>query len=306
VLNRWQLDLLLSGWAIFYKARTLKKEWSEHILRTREFLVNCLAGGTELHVLGAGRLFDFPLKELATKYDKIHLYDADPGAFRYLRSLEKSNNCLKAHLIELTGGLKDFSSTLDKIQKIDGIFSRQEFLKIKLPCLPIDPKSDNQIISLNLLSQLPLSFRQIFERWITKRYGNVFLIKNEHLWLEEYNKFGGQVVSSHLELLAKSNATKLIVIADTEQLFYPKVIPKLPFPKAEPFSWEINSKVEQPLEVTSSVCGLDIPTDLAVLFPNYKLGQKQFWPWHLTPARGNKDGIICRVDALELLHKRLT
>lgn len=294
--SRWQLDLLLSGWAIAYKGRTLKNEWSEHIQRTKAFLLETLTGGSELHVLGAGRLLDFPLLDILDRYQKIHFYDGDSGAVRYLRKSKIGKDKIIIHLIELTGELSKFKSVLNGIDEIQDIFKTPEFAKFSSAATPFKLPKDSHIVSLNLLSQLPLAYRQIFERWILKIYGQKFYREEERSWLDEYNYLAVQILRSHLGMLNNSNAEKVVLISDTEQLFYPISLSQLPLPKESSFAWEVNSSCSQELEVTSSICGLQ----LKEFFTKYQIGQKELWPWHLAPATNKAEGIVCRVEAVEL------
>ena len=297
MLARWQLDLLLSGWSIIYKGRVLKKEWSEHLRRTKQFLTNSLEGGADLHVLGAGRLLDFPLKDLLERYQEIHLYDGDLGAVRYFKKLKKNFPKIEPHLAELTGGLSKFRSKLDKFDSIDNLFSHLEFADFVDLSKEINISPEGQVVSLNLLSQLPLGYRQVFERWILNRCGRKFHKEKEVGWLTEYNQLGQNIIRSHTKLLTGKNPRKVVLISDTEQIFYPTKLNCLPTPKEIPFSWEVDSGQIEPLEVTSSICGLDLNPDL---FPGYKITKKDFWPWNLAKAQRGQMGIVCRVDALEL------
>ncbi len=296
MIPRWKIDLLLNGLKISYRGRSLKKQWSNHLKHTREFLNKSLTGDAEdLHVFGAGRLLDFPLSEIKEKYQSVFLYDADPGSIKFLKSAARKSSGINVVQVELTGSLGDFqknllNSELAKIILVDP--------KTMLKKLNISKNSD--IISLNLLSQLPLAYRQIFERWIIKSKGMSFYKSNEDTWLKEYLNLGERVVKQHLDLLNLSTAKKVLLVSDTEQLFCPRNLAPTPTPNSDFYSWNISPAVIQPLEVTSSICGVDYRGKENEYFPNYKLANREFWKWELDPVKKNQDGIICRVDAIKL------
>lgn len=295
MLSRWQFDLLLNGWAIAYKGWSLKREWSEHIARTKLFLLETLTGGEELHVLGAGRLLDFPLLEILNRYQKIHLYDGDPGAIRYLRKLQVDKDKITVHSVELTGALLRFRSNLDSATLVKDIFLGPEFKQFAATPSVIACSNQSHLVSLNLLSQLPLAYLEIFERWIRNKYGIKYLREEERSWLDEYNKLAIEIIRAHLDILNSSGASKVVLISDTEQLFYPFRLKQLPLPEEARFSWQIASHFHHSLEVTSTTCELDLKESL----DKYNVVSSNLWPWHLAPATKRQDGIICRVEAIE-------
>lgn len=56
--------------------------WREHGLNNKEFLLRAaeLAGGTRAVVIGAGKIYDIPLRKLAARFEQLVLVDIDAGA----------------------------------------------------------------------------------------------------------------------------------------------------------------------------------------------------------------------------------
>ena len=303
--RQWLADLYHYGRGIRYRSFLYRSAWKEHLQRTKLFIEKTLIAPAEtLHVLGAGRLLDFPLHSLEHLYGEIHFYDADPGALKKLRAIRAPCQ-IYIHNVELTATLNTFEQDLGSLEyspyssPLESSLFKQPF---PLNPLPLGKSAD--VISLNILSQLPLSYLSLFERWAKKQLGVNYSQMLGPDWIASFNRFGAKIIEQHLKALESTQAARILLISDTEQLTLPKGVRSLPRPEAQPFQWQIDGELKSPLELNSTLCDLDFRrSDLQhALLPSYEASTSDFWSWQLVPQSRWSSGTLSRVDAIAFTH----
>jgi hypothetical protein len=171
-------------------------------------------------VLGAGFGNDLDLYFLADNFEKIILAD-----LFFLKSARKKlsfypniffsefdvTQCMEEILLLVKRYKNDKNAFLERLKEFTAQrsnsannFKDHPFVKL------INNNETKNIISLNLLSQLPLSFAQLFEKTFKGSY-------NE----KEFSFFYKMLIKEHLQLMtyAKKQGKSVLVISDTAKYF---------------------------------------------------------------------------------------
>lgn len=124
------------------RARRCAAAWTEHLRRCRERILAEAPGGRCLRVLGAGLLHDLPLDDLAARYGRIELVDwvFAPATRRQLRR--------HPHVLAIEQDVTGIGAALRAARTTDTVEA--------LLAAPEPGDDPELVISLNLLSQLPL------------------------------------------------------------------------------------------------------------------------------------------------------
>ncbi|MBU0750763.1 MAG: hypothetical protein KJ787_05335 [Gammaproteobacteria bacterium] len=179
--------------------RRCAMEWREHLTQchsaVRKSLACCTGHRTAL-VMGAGLALEYPLAELAARFDRVIL--ADMVHLRPLRDeasrhanvllLEADITAISRHLVE--GGDAATPGQLEA-------WSRTT------PSSPLDPQGIDWVLSANLLSQLPL----LPVAWLSRHRPEL-----DDAFLEN---LGRNLMQGHLDLLASFDGERCL-IADAE------------------------------------------------------------------------------------------
>ena len=170
--------------------------WSEHLAncrREQEALANSFSQAEQasLFVLGAGRLYDFADKSLAEAFSKISFFDADPHCLPYWQKFASKyrQNCSCSYvtgdvsqvLFYWYRGLLEELSTLLKgqlpnledkwplvLEAIEQIPQRDVIDDALDASSFLERESPEAIISLNLISQIPIVWREIVFQALSK------------------------------------------------------------------------------------------------------------------------------------------
>lgn len=135
--------------SLWSRSRRCARAWAPHHAATREFVAGLLRdlpqqGGTAW-VLGAGLLDDLPLDDLCSRFDRVILADIAflPGMARRLRRYRNT----EMHLFDATG----IVAPLSRWQPAENL-PQPEVNALSA----LDTTAPSLVLSLNLLSQLPL------------------------------------------------------------------------------------------------------------------------------------------------------
>lgn len=260
-------DFVSMGRGIEARYARCQQWWNPHLTCTREFITQNLMPSKRVLILGAGRLLDVDLAYIVERCEEVHLYDADPSC---VASWEKRSGKLfgsrvVAHIGDCTETLQSWTAELSRVKRSGEL---ELYLKsCEAPCPSWSRESFDGVISLNLLGQIPLYWRD-----------RVAQVKPE---LRE-EEVAGLMASmealqvAHLQgVLAMSNAWSILV-TDTEYYFY----------QSDSSQWN----VEQAL---FGMC-----RDL--LNTTYTAGAHgSKWFWHVSPQfiECDDEGEIHRVEA---------
>lgn len=291
---------LRMGLGLENRARLLAPFWANHIERSRAAQARWAEGkrGEWLTVLGAGRLLDFNRSALLPGFANLRLVDADPLCERFWRDLKKP---LDAVRVDMTGCLEAWFAGLSGLRLAwpDTL----EFVR-SLRAGPAYGTKSDAILSLNVLSQLPVVWQEGVEAILQRRFGRVFVEPHEGQWLDALRPAGQTLVERHLAALEDSWAAHLLLIADLEYFEYRgRMFDRRQFapPPAEwspAAGWMVNSGIDYELAPALEGVEMDEATLLRWL-PSYRLAWQEHWLWHIAPLGTEKalHGTVHRVGA---------
>ena len=220
--------------------RLSKPYWEKHFEETRSSINGWLdtyphTGAHEsLLILGSGQLLDLDISSLTENFQTITLYDGDQSAQQ--QAVKKIqllglDNRVSFYTSEISGVIQSWIAHLNSTPRtLDWVEALRETSQIvaaseipKVGGLPLSQFAEIQasaIISLNILSQIPLLWQEALERWLISRFGTRFVIKNEKEWLDVYLVGAQKLVHQHLRDLMLSPTKNILLITDLDYLYY--------------------------------------------------------------------------------------
>ena len=267
-----------SGHNIAKRYATLQPYWEPHLEASRAVQRGWEVGGRRLLVLGPGRLLDFA-PELAERFAEVFLIDADPtctGKWRALAARLKGRVAVDYDLRELTLKYDPWqmylADHLGRLAPSSAWAGALELLRhmIDVPT-PHFPHAD-AVLSLNVLSQLPIGWQEIVEELLNERFGKKFVKQHEQEWVEALLPSGKTLVEDHFTAIASTRCRHAMVITDLDYTEY-RGVPAFsrteyaPPPAAgEHTTW-------------SAVCNVD----LNQILPGWRRQLVSEWRWHIAP-----------------------
>ena len=202
------------GLGIEARYERCRSHWQPHLENCKKFIESCaIPQSASVAVLGAGRLYDLPNTLLSNS--NATFFDADPSAAAYVRSRFPT---IKYELVELTGVLDQWTIALTQhvAHSKDPDDIARLLASLRVTALPSVVERFDIIISLNLLSQIPLFWRDRVQDILARKAG---LHSNEQgAYAPEVQKAlehsMAELQRAHLAMLHSSNAKILIVISD--------------------------------------------------------------------------------------------
>ncbi|MDC0357731.1 hypothetical protein OAO01_02870 [Oligoflexia bacterium] len=224
------------GFGIAARYRRCKGFWRRHLENSEAFQrknIKKNRGDDCVAILGAGRGLDIDLNWLLENNYLVDFFDADPGCRaiwnRKLAALKAASQ-LAFHVQDLSGSLAawtdSFGSYLKQNRAVDeeDIATALKDLRVAPFALP---KHCSTIVSLNLLSQIPIFWRDRVQALInthTKhRVDDSGKLSAE--LLEGIAASMQRLQEQHLELLQDSNAERILLLTDTAFYYYAATVP---------------------------------------------------------------------------------
>jgi hypothetical protein len=191
-----KLGYLRESIAIRSRYRRCKIAWQPHLENSRSALIESLHACSDFRtalVFGSGLLLDVPLPELAKRFESVWLIDLIhlPEVRRVVRRYANVR-CLSCDITGFLEQMKTMSPTN---------------LNLPPPTNFLDDPTIDWVVSVNLLSQLPL----LPLDWLRKRFPGI-----DEVMLKEW---GTQLMLQHLDYLA-AFAAPTYLLADMEQTTY--------------------------------------------------------------------------------------
>jgi hypothetical protein len=289
VLNYWKSVLFHPEWGDFADMGTgiearharCRTYWRKHIELSRAFQERYAAGGGHIIVLGAGRLLDVPVQEICRRYEKLTLWDADHTAQRYWKGISKAGNRIEVEerLEDCTGVLTRWTTELSEMVRktppnLDKLIQFLSNSKVAVDEAPAFGPADT-VISTNLLSQIPIYWRDRVHTILEKKWGITTDSQGEYdAELQgALNASMKTLQNEHLAALGRSGAPSIIMVYDEFFAFYRKDIAP----------WQI--------EPALYIHKVDIP--------GYESFAHDTWLWHIAPQGVEQDeyGSIHKVVA---------
>lgn len=321
------------GLGIERRASRYAESWEQHFAQTkrtqRDWLAGCAEGAGSAAVLGAGRLYDCALEDLRAVCKEVSLLDADALCLSVWRKAEKKKapGKLNFEILEMTGRLfqwekefREYVSTAsfeEALRLLDGISLRSSEEKSPLDAF-FEQRRPTHVVSLNILSQLPVMWQNAVERVLVARFGEEAR-NRETEWLTSYAPSARMLIREHLESLSRSAAANILLITDVEYYSYPLASfahlhpPLIWKEESENGGWAVPN-VSNSAELLSScesydaLMGVNIENKklLSLMFPGYESTLRASWLWYILPQgeNGGAMGTVHRVRAIELRQKK--
>jgi hypothetical protein len=242
--------------------------WAPHLACTRDFVARYSQRASSVAVLGAGRLFDLDLQQLLTTCDVAHLFDADPGCVATWKRQagDHFNKRVFPHIGDITQSLDGWTRGLSKARRAGEL---TEYLHSLMPTTIAPAAHYDGVISLNLLGQIPLYWRDRV-RVAASEIDPV-------TWAALVSSMAA-LQEAHLNFVRQSASSWSMIISDTEYYFY----------DIDKTEWRVEPALFGDTERLWASSKGD-PATIA----------KDSWLWHIAPQliESDEEGEIHRVEA---------
>lgn len=283
-------DFLSLGVGIEARKTRCDKFWREHLERSMAFQSRCLQGAAlkeRAAVLGSGRLYDIDSVLLCEKFRQLSLYDADPGARLAANRLAKTvrgKNSVEFVLGDVSGTIQTWTNRLKEFLSAHtkgDTTALGKFLVELNACPGLALKGNSAVFSINLLSQIPLFWRDRVHQMV-KKYWKVVTDsagKYDATLQEALEHSQRALQAQHLSMLAGSNADLLIVVTDLNFQYMNAAQSR---PQIEPALF----------------------IDKEIILPGYRGEHKDSWLWNIAPQNVEQEDYGVKHEVLALGFQR--
>ena len=325
------LGFLRMGLGIEHRAVRHRDAWRSHIEASQGAERRWLSDirGKKLGsvaVIGAGRLYDCALHDLCRCFSAIHLIDADPACLPAWRKARTAypDTAFHFHLVEITGRLTDWSKRFSAAaKKRNWTASLKELEEIGAESAeftsPLDrflaEHQPDAVLSLNLMSQLPVMWQDLVERVLRAKFGTAETTAKEEEWIAAYAPSARLLVREHLRSLASSGAPRILLITDVEYLSYPQRwlrggnLPVNWIEQDDSGRWATtgdakSEDIREHCSAMDALAGVKVENKklLSALAPGREAVISPSWLWNICPVPEGKSTscVVHRVRAIEL------
>ena len=277
---------LRQGLGIEKRARRLRKFWEPHLERSKAAQRRWIAevAGVDLAVLGAGRLFDFAADTLPTRFERALLIDADPSCADHWGGLACQ---VEPRIGDLTGCAERWQRELDGLHG-GWAETLEQIRQTPKPGDRAMPLAADAVLSLNVLSQLPIGWQDRVEDHLERRFGARAIKVKEDEWLAAVEPGGRWIVEQHLAALAASNARSILLITDVEYVEYRGGANSV---RWESGVWSAGEGLR--VDVSPALYGVELA------IAGYTQRWEESWLWDISPigAESREYGAMHRVAA---------
>lgn len=241
-------------------------------------------GGIDLAVLGAGRLADFDRAAFESCFRRWLLVDADPSCQAYWLGLGVPE--VDGRIGDLTGVM---DSWLARLAHLRGDWPETLAGVRAIAASGGQPMAfaADAVLSLNVLSQLPIAWQDAVEAHLKRRFGSRKTRECEEEWLASVDPGGSWIVSQHFDAIARSNARTILLLTDLEYAEYRGG----PAPTWEKGAWRAEPGAR--VDVFPALYGVTPAVS------GYRLEWQDTWLWHISPIdrESREYGTVHRVGA---------
>jgi len=283
------------------RSRELSIHWTPHLEASKSAQARWSrdADGGCVSILGAGRLMDVNIEALALRFARLHLVDADPLAESFWKK-QAQHQSSSWQLADVSGCFEAWSDAIEKTAgDWNGVLSAVRDLPMSVPqswsC------AADAIISLNLLSQIPVLWQDILEEILRRKFGREQVRRREEEWLSAIEIPARWLVEQHLAMIHRSGARRILIICDVEYAHYrgTESFPRSayrPAPVRWDGIWMADSGVT--VEIEPALYGIG-PDSFPKWMPSYDLEWSESWLWHIAPQGLEETGcgMVHRVGA---------
>lgn len=293
------------GLGIETRSEKLRAYWSPHQERTKAAQRWWNASGGLLTVLGAGRLLDFDGEAMLPRFEGFRLVDADPLCRPVWGS--RITKPFEAVFTDVSGCIDDWVSQLPLRIPRGAPWAETLDLIREHRAAPLAYAAPSDgVLSLNLLSQLPVGWQDGVESFLTGRFGKAQVERQEEEWLDAVRPGNRALVEQHLAAFERTDAERVLLITDVEYVQYRGREYSRRHWSPEPVRWTKDGGWSAGegvhCEVTPALDGVDVEAALRDLAPSYRVAWQDQWMWHISPmALECPDcGTVHRVQATAL------
>ena len=254
------------GLGIEIRARKLAVHWRPHQDRSREAQSRWSASGGRLAVLGAGRLLDFE-HSLAQRFDHLRFVDADPLCEPFWKRKHPRHESVIA---DVSGCLRDWTAALPQAASWQETLSAIGCHRAPVVVAPW-LRDCSAILSVNLLSQIPIAWQERVETHLRKQFGSALVQSKEEEWLAAVEPGARSLVESHVAMLNQSGARDILLITDLAHIEY-KGTHRYSRRRLDPPPNVSGAEREDALY------GVEHPA-----LSNYRRTAADEWLWHISP-----------------------
>ncbi len=331
-----ELGFVRMGLGIERRAERFASEWKPHFERSKkaqEKLAGLLKTESlprdKILILGAGRLYDVS-EPVIEAFQSVGFVDADELCLPLWKKLQQKypEKEFRFSGVELSGVLEDWNKRLGEEPQTLGwkelldrlrTFGQSEGYRpsnLRNLCSLEQP---DLVISLNILSQLPVMWQNLIEHELIRRFGASRVQEGEDEWLKSFLPSARFLVRRHLEDLAECNASAVLLISDVEYLYY---VPESVGGRF-PFEWveeEVESGGWKLLSAETEVSDADVAAKcfsadplydvnieneklLRALFADWRVEYADSWIWNICPVpeKGMQEAVAHRVRAVSFV-----
>jgi hypothetical protein len=223
-------DFIDMGIGIEARYARCKDYWGEHLRQSKSFQSLILKDGEKaktVTILGGGRFLDIAVEPLLGTCRSLLCFDADPSAKRAaVRKVQKIPN-VRYEIMEITGSLVRWTRSFEAFAKRLGKNCEKHEIANFLCGLrssppPLDIPKTGTLLSINLLSQIPLYWRDRVLKTLAFQWS---IMPDHYGNLEETLQAGltasmAELQRAHLELIQNSRVPSVILIFDVEFHYY--------------------------------------------------------------------------------------
>jgi hypothetical protein len=296
---------LRMGLGIEARSETLREYWAPHQERTKATQRRWDASGGLLTVLGAGRLLDFDAEAMLGRFDRFRLVDADPLCRAVWDS--RMTKPFEAVFTDVSGCIDEWAARLPRqIERGTSLVETLDLIRGFCDPPPAYHSQSDAVLSLNLLSQLPVGWQDSVESFLLGRFKKTHVERHEEEWLDAVRCGNRALVEQHLAAFERTGAKSILLITDADYVQYSgraysrRHWSPEPVRWSEDEGWSADEGVQW--EVTPALEGVDVEEALHRLAPSYRIDWQDQWMWHISPmAVECRDcGTVHRVKAYAL------
>ncbi len=350
-----RLGFLDMGMGIAWRSKRLQVYWQDHILHCHNFQHDWLQNTTKKRngleakdktalVLGAGYLIDLDLPLFARHFKEIILTDANPLCLPLWRraQVRLGSGCLLSWFIADISGLmnkwrrslevslrslprssKKWDLALELMRNIPHEVEEAERKSTENVYDCLGDRRVDAVISLNLLSQIPLVWQELAKKIFRKHFSKKQLSLQKQDWLDAFYPGASFLIRKHLRDLANLGPNEILLLTDVDYAYYTwpqrfarRKAEATPFvwDNGDPASWRLNPESEPMLaesekpprcEVFGALYDADLESNTYIrsMFPTYSVRKNTSWLWHIQPygtERFMSHGTIHRVLGIVL------
>lgn len=269
-----QRDFISMGLGIRARYERCQAYWDEHLKRSRGFISDALYqfSPKTILILGSGRLLNCPRLEINRLGAKVSCIDIDPVANMHSRRLEPdwrfTSDDVTGAMELWTQNFKDY--LISGLRSSDAIGKFLSTLEVPVRELPLN----DVIISLNLLGQIPVYWRDRVETLITRYSPISFSLEEDssdaiHTGLDRSCR---SLQEAHIRQIFSSSLKGVILISDRSFDYYVE---------------------EGRISESKSALYIEVPSEGSTV------ESSDSWHWHIAPMgiEENDYGVIHEVVA---------